>query len=614
MWFDRLTQTKVKKLPDLVEIGRFQWAGKNIECLNGHSPIQSGELLVGDGSGRCQLLSGSYSFILPQKDKNADIDLFNNSISTIGRQLEANKKLISPMLPATVIDSESRLLPLEELLEDTLSKGHLHQISRNPRLDIRYAVEVTDVARAKRLAKGAFVHLASHSECWQRQTLSGIVPKKVKARFSEDDFNIYENIVYVRLLDKLDRHVNLRINTIERLNGTLEEALEFYSDSAALHHKLQNKICTLWGQVFDEETTTETLGLLEDTLIRLREMQLSIRNLKQSALYLKVARHAQVGGALHRTNILNHDSHYRHVATLWDELSKHQQKSVRTPTECFQDGQQLIEQYSRFVGLVLQQAIQPYLEKQIKNTFDGTELSFDWAGRTLAVKREEFDWKLVVIDEDGKQEILLNLVSWLSFTDYPVTKSTSANTLIAWPSLDQISSQQAISNSGGIAISPMDLYCIERLGWYIDKKLNQLLVANYAKPIEKIPQEPVKWIQKQELDKSIELINTQPPSLKILEDLNKGNLSDLDDRLDNSNAVVQKQAVNKRVMEIRALQYCPVCESKANRLYGQSKDCFRVECSICQSNRYLKIFDGSLHFEIQLASDNSFAARGRWHQ
>ena len=227
MWFDRLTQTKVKELPDLVEIGRFQWAGKNIECLNGHSPIQSGELLVGDGSGRCQLLSGSYSFILPQKDKNTDIDLFNNSISTIGRQLEANKKLISPMLPATVIDSESRLLPLEELLEDTLSKGHLHQISRNPRLDIRYAVEVTDVARAKRLAKGALVHLASHSECWQRQTLSGIVPKKVKARFSEDDFNIYENIVYARLLDKLDRHVNLRINTIERLNDTLEEALEF---------------------------------------------------------------------------------------------------------------------------------------------------------------------------------------------------------------------------------------------------------------------------------------------------------------------------------------------------------------------------------------------------
>jgi hypothetical protein len=615
MWFDRLTQVKIKELPGLVEPGRFQWTGKGEECLNGHSSIQPKDLLISDGSGRCQLHSSNSSFILPEKNSATNIDLFNNAIITIGKQLEESNKLISPILPAAVVDAESHLLELELRLEETLDKGHLHQISRNPRLDIRYDEEVTDVARAKRLAKGALVHLASHSECWQRQTLSGIVPKKVKARFSEDDFNIYENIVYARLLDNLDRHLNKRINTIESLNNTLEQALEFYTDSTMLHHKVQKKICKLWGQTFDEEATTATLELLEDTLKRLRDMHLCIRNLKQSNLYLLVARNAQIGGALHRTNILNHDSHYRYLTILWDELIKHQQKSIRTPDECFQYGRQMMDQYSRFVGLVLQQAIQPYLENQRKDLFDKAGLSFDWAGRKLAVIREGVDWKLVASDEEGKLEILLHLITCWSFMDLPDIKSVSDNTLIAWPALDKVSNDYPISENYGIAISPMDLYCIERLGWFIDQKLNKALVENYAKTVEKIPQGPVKWIQNQEQNSSIELMNTQPPSLKVLEDLNEEDLRDLEEHLESSNAIAQKLTINTRVMEIRALQTCPICESTTNRLYSQNKNSFRVECSTCQSSRYLKVVNNSRSYEIQLADENiknNFAARGRW--
>lgn len=616
MWFDRLIQEKVKDLPDQIEPGRFQWAGKSSECLNGHCLISPKDLLISDGSGRCQLRSDSHFFTLPKKEKNADIDLFNNAITTISKQIEENNTLISPILPAAVVDSESHLFQLEKLLEETLDKGHLHQISRNPRLDIRYDEEVTDVARAKRLAKGALVHLASHSECWQRQTLSGIVPKKVKARFSEDDFNIYENIVYARLLDELDRHLNKRINTIESLNDTLEQALELYTDSIALHYKVQEKICKLWGETFDEEATTATLELLEDTLSRLRDMHLCIRNLKQSSLYFLVARNAQVGGALHRTNILNHDPHYRHLAILWDELAKQKQKSARSPIECFEHGNKMAEQYSLFVGLVLQQAIQPYLENHKKNSFNLDELDFKWASRKLVVKKEGYDWKLMLFDSEEKPETVLHLVSWLAFNDMPDVKFVPENTLIAWPTVDKrVSNDYPTAGNYGIAISPMDLYCIERLGWFIDQKLNNILVSDYAKPIEKIPQVPLKWIQNQGLASSIELINTQPPSLKVLEDLSDDHLRGLEDSLEGSNAIAQKKTINKRVLEIRALQVCPICESKNNRLYGQEKSSFRVECPTCQNNRYLKIVDGFKKFEIQLIDseiERSFAARGRW--
>ena len=615
MWFDRLTQKSISELPDQIAHGRFQWQGKGIVRLNGHSNISDGDILIGDGADRCQLNSKTYSFLLPKKNTNTDIDLFNNAITTIGKQLEGSRKLISPMLPAAVVDSESQLLPFEALLEETIGKGHLHQISRKPRIDIRYDEVVTDVARAKRLAKGALVHLASHSECWQRQTLSGIVPKKVKARFSEDDFNIYDNIVYARLLDKLDKHLNSRIHTIERLNDTLEEALEFYGDSAVLHHQLQSKICSLWGQTFDAEATADTLQLLVDTLTRLKGMYLCIRNLKQSGLYLSVAKYAQVGHKLHRTNILNHDPHYRHLVILWDELSKHQQKSARSPSEAFQYEQKLACYYSQFSGLVLQQAMQRYLDESNKGFYFSNGLSFEWAGRTLSIKNEQHDWKLILSGPGNQTETLLHIVPWLNFTDIPDVETISDNTLIAWPGLNEIPTDHPSSYKHGVAISPMDLYCIERLGWHIDKRLNQILLERYGDSIEKIPKQPAHFLKESIEKNTIQLDESHPPELKILEDLDDEYLNLLTNHLEVSNAKVQAQDVIERVMEIRSLAICPVCESK-NNLQSQTKGGFQVQCPKCNS-RYLRRAKGGQEYEIKMLAENigkGFSSLGRWFQ
>ncbi|MFD2838681.1 hypothetical protein ACFS3C_25435 [Azotobacter vinelandii] len=138
---------------------------------------------------------------LQQHAQATAAELLSKAIATIDADMQPSS-LMSPLMPAAIIDAQSHLLPFEERLLDVVQHGHLHQISQRPRLDLRYENEVADVARARRLDKGALVHLASHSECWQRQTLSGVIPKKVLARFSEDDYGIYENLVYARLLDK----------------------------------------------------------------------------------------------------------------------------------------------------------------------------------------------------------------------------------------------------------------------------------------------------------------------------------------------------------------------------------------------------------------------------
>jgi hypothetical protein len=70
-------------------------------------------------------------------------------------------------------------------------------------MDMRYDEELVDISRAKKIANNAHRHLAIHSETWQQRTLVGIHPKKILARLSEDEIAIYENKVFVSLLDKL---------------------------------------------------------------------------------------------------------------------------------------------------------------------------------------------------------------------------------------------------------------------------------------------------------------------------------------------------------------------------------------------------------------------------
>ncbi len=272
MWIDRLTQTTLKALPASIDAGRYQNAGTN-ERFNQHSDIPPGQLLISDGSVHWQLLSGRGNFNKSAIDNPERITLFQQAILTLGESLNKTenlasrstetKALLSPLLPAAVINAELNLLPFEERLQRVLEAGHLHEIAHHPRLDIRYIEETTDVARAKRLAKDALVHLASHSECWQRQTLSGVVPKKVKARFSEDDYQIYENRVFARLIDKLHRHLHSRIRTVEQLQQTLNDALGFENNSDAIDYRVSQKNLRFVGANIRCRRHTPCIGIAE---------------------------------------------------------------------------------------------------------------------------------------------------------------------------------------------------------------------------------------------------------------------------------------------------------------------------------------------------------------
>lgn len=612
MWFDRLTQQPCAALPDRVAPGRYQWQGEEPVCLNSHTGIEPGQLLVNDGSERGQLDDSRISFDPVPRWVESDRALFDDAITTLSEQLKKDQQLgtdktalPSPLLPAAVVSAESDLLPLERTLQQVLDQGHLHQISRNPRLDIRYNTTVLPLARARRLAPDALVHLASHSECWQRQTLSGIVPKKVKARISEDDFQIYENRVYARLLDKLDRHLAARIQTVQQLNSTLNQALEFYN-SQGVHYRLAERICTLWGQTFDEDRTLDTLALLQDTLNALTAMQQALRPLRRSGLYLQVPRQARAGDTLHRTNILNHDAHYRHVANLWDLLHRSGQSRRRSPAAQYLHNQALAAHYSRWVGLVLQQALDS------KPPFQPDSLTLPWAAEQLVLSSDRHDWQLSLQREDDSQTELLHIIPWYGFTPPPDNIQLAGNTIVVWPSIEGLPMDSAAGGrTGWLPLSPLDLYCVERAGWLLEQLKVKHLLQDYAQPIERIPRAPLAIARELESQNYL-TVSGQPPALKLLCPPESATLATLIESLKTHNAVQQAQQTTRQADALTELVQCPICKTRETR-FEPSGEGFLIRCNSCRTDRYLVQDTYQRYFENRLDSpDNSFRTTGRW--
>lgn len=593
MWLDRLTGEQLQQLPAQINPGRY-WTTATGLTLNGHTPDFSG-LLVDDESQRCRLGDQARSFNLPRQTDIASAELLFNAITTIDVDLQQGGMTVSPLMPAAIVDDQGHLQLFEEHLQKVIAAGHLHRISQRPRLDMHYEDEVTDIARARRLSKGALVHLASHSECWQRQTLSGVIPRKVMARFSKDDYGIYENRVYARLLDKIERYLRARLSTLNSLRATLEQAMEFYQ-SPNINHWLANAVCDLWGKTFDQAATSKVTKLLTDTQDELQRLYKSIRGLQQSGLYTLIERSAQVSSGLHRTNILSHDPDYRHVAGLWDSLGRSQAGAKVTAAECFKRNRYLAEAYSRYAGLLLRRALQPYLAGKDEGA---------WAGRTLQLRQQALEWELVSTGcTPAEESVLLTVVPWLA-VGVPIQLALPKNRFIAWPAMGQEMPESAFEGQW-IPLTPSDMYCEERFGLLVDRVLQLLLLENYCQPLDKVPNTA---LVRAEGSAALH-IDQHAKKLQLREVLPDELMDQLRGVLHSANAMRLAGVLLTRNEEIKALQICPVCKTHV-RLTFQSPYGFKAGCAGCGTDRYLRRENGSRAYEQLVAGGRDFRILGR---
>lgn len=518
---DRFTGQKVDRLPD--EIIPSRYVALEPFRINGHGDISQGQVVTDDGSGllRIQPARSTEGVVLGPfrvsgegvtPEQQSEHHLAWNAIHAIAKKVSTKVVDItdvSPILPSELSTSIS-LNALERELDHILHAGHLRMISEQPRLDIRYDEQIMPVSRARRLAPKSLAHLAGHSVLWQKRTLSGIEPRSVLARVSEDDHTIYENRLYKRLIDRLERHLRLRIAEVKKILEVLNNYARL-SMSEDITPRLLRSICTLWGKAFDKDDSEQPEHArrgCEEAQGKLEKMLRSIRSLKSRGLYAAIPSSVALPRQVRLTNILLHDPHYRHLVVLWNLLDREERSNHSTPQDRFAEQQQLQADYAQYVGLVIQHAIDCTGYTALAGPPNAGDVqTFNCAGQQIKLRREGDDWVLsrpcpprpsashqgkghrrsraisFTEQPDAPDELRFIATAWFGRTPDP-NSAASPGRIICWPGSPDDGATAAV---GRLPLSPLDLYVVERVGQVIDTWLLAPLLKGYGRSVGPLP-------------------------------------------------------------------------------------------------------------------------------
>jgi hypothetical protein len=224
-------------------------------------------------------------------------------------------------------------------------REHLQHVCHRPRLNLRIEEERVMVSRARRTPVRAVADLVSHPGDWEHRTLRSIHPSRVLARQVEDEWNLYENRVAVRLVDHLLAYLARRLEELRRILEILESSGEHSDDLPCTSFRRIQRITELWSSTLDSDT-----GLaLRATISRLELVQRDLQVLLDSPLYVHVPRRETVPPALKPTNILVNDAHYRKVAALWRAWVRYGHRRHETAQQRALRRKREAEAWDRFV-------------------------------------------------------------------------------------------------------------------------------------------------------------------------------------------------------------------------------------------------------------------------
>ena len=511
-------------------------------------------------------------------------------------------QLPNPLIPSQVFDSTAQLTELESMLDTILEAGHLHQIAHRPRMDMRYDEELVDISRAKKIANNAHRHLAIHSETWQQRTLVGIHPKKILARLSEDEIAIYENKVFVSLLDKLRYFLASRLNELQQQQQNLTDALHL-GDASITFYKLRDSLCQLWAENLTDEQSQSVLEQLESTIDKNKGLLERIKGLQSFGLYVQIPVNLKrIPDQLHKTNILTHDQHYRHLSRLWSELYS-QQRRFPNIEEKLGSYIQFQNDYNQYSLLIILRAFLN-LKFSIVNKYDYFILSRDTLTFTLEINDTTKNFE--IISQHIKTDSLKIITVANTLTQH-FLPDLHQNIIIF--ALDQ-NHQQHDFNQNIIWASPFNFRSIEHFTVLLLKWMYQPLLQAYSKNLNlgRIPQS-VKTLLNQ-----ISALEQRENNYQLIDTLNSDELNQLKNICDKANTMHIYDEVVSHQNILLTFKKCPICTSDTHFEPRPTNQTFIAQCLDPQCAVQYKLVtnkEGVKTFSLDSNEDNLVEA-GRW--
>lgn len=456
-------------LPSEVESGRY--------CilvdvtLNDSIELGAGAILWSPGTSRCDLLVRGadvvecHSFVGFTSEQGDDQDLVIRAVQAVIDEFEESGLYgrPSPVMPGK-LKEQAELTELEQrLIKDV---PHLFNIARSPRMSMRYDAELTPTSRARRLANGALVRLASHSDDWNRRDFKGVSPKRLLAEVSEDELRIYENVVYARLLDRLSAYLRSRVRALRTLEARRTDADEI-ANAESLDYRLRHRLCDLWGAAYPQDDESGSAGA--DVLAELITLMKKITRLRLGRLYQAIPSGVKVPQVLRTTNVLLHDQNYKRLRPLWamaHAASSAQAKPGKLQVEV---AERRYQQFRKYVSLLIEHAL--YSSKLLTHERAPAEHTFgEWPLICAESARGELQLKLMS-DTFGEGGPLTFVPVWSGQGEW--LSGGSERQVIFCHAPTSVSEDELKWGSGEDAVlNPLQFYSVERAkarieGWLI---------------------------------------------------------------------------------------------------------------------------------------------------
>lgn len=359
-YFDRISGRSTTRLTmGRMLVGQWQLMPSSDQILYLNDvPVSAGDYLVPDNTGAWRLIDGADTVCEGNVWQRLALeDIEADAIRSMGRKLD---ELIdggagwlewcyAVPLASEVVDS-IRLRSLDRTITDNL--GYLEAVCHKPSAHLRVEIERLPVSRARRVPREAVSYLASHTEDWEKELLTGVHPKRVLSEVREEQIDIYENRVAARLVDCLSSYLDRRIREV----GKALRAIEWKDFTSSLEgtYLRRERILKLCGELLADDGGR---ARAEETAERLKALKYRVMGLMDSTLYLQIPRRAFVEPTLRSTNILTNEPNYRRVAELWRELSKMSSAGKKDYKGIYRQNQNLCRGFDLFAFLLVVRAL-----------------------------------------------------------------------------------------------------------------------------------------------------------------------------------------------------------------------------------------------------------------
>ena len=587
-------------LPPVVEPARYRLVKGTL--LNGDIRLEDGEILFSDGRERCALGNETCSFthVTPPTEKDSIRPLISRSIGFLARLAKSQPATtISPLIPASMADL-AELNDLDKTLMQVIEKGHLDEITLRPRFAMKYETELTEISRVQRMAPGAVSRLAAHSEDWHRRTISGVLPSKLLALLSDDDWAIYENRVFARLLDHLNSYIRSRLSETELMHKKYQEAEEL-GGAEDIYHPLRRRLCKLWGDAMKDSAPEKALETSAHAIEVLSQAKRKIGLIRQGDLYKKVPRSAQVPAQLRHTNILVHDQHYRHLRTLWHLHQTRTADMEQSPQEIHAANRRSLDDFAVYLRMMIDRVLSDMPLVHF-NTGRGT---FEFAGQKGRIEPHEDTIQLQLAD----RRLVLVPTLTTACRDNRLALDGSGRLVVSClPDTEEREDGDTLSEDAShLVINPFDFYGEEKLRLVVERFLWHPAFSTYGKQTGPLPSEVLAWLNKENIGVVI------GKSWKLLTPLRHDQEQPLLPWLEHASLNDQTRTSIKLTMHrLKALSSCRHCGSAAH--FAPRDGEFLATCKVCNTEWgiYRKASKRTARMHPTDESQANFTRFGSW--